>query len=352
MTNRALLVGIEDYKNRARLRAAVRDVRDLAALLEADHQGGERWQVEVLEGPADDPTERVTEPRFREALGRAITETGSDGHLLVYFAGHGETDGDDGRHAHLVLQGRRETYADGAVLNDDDRVALTTLMTTLNFAPAASVTLVLDCCYAGAAGEDAFGVAGLRRDQAVMASTSRRETALDGHRNSPFATHLLAGLEGAAANPLGEVSVTQLYEYVAACFGPLEQKPTLKVNMTTQPFVLRQAEGTASPDDLRALLRLFPNVDHHKQLSPEHEGPAHLPKRGRPLAHFPDQEPTVEQRDFDLLARLRDHQLIHTHPHPHKAHYFVAMDSEYVKLSPKGRWYWRQVRSGRIGAEG
>lgn len=351
MANRAVLVGIEDYKNRARLRTAVRDVQDLADLLGSDAEGTERWQVDLLEGPSHQPDQRVTTSRFQDTLRQAIAAAGSDGHLLVYFAGHGESDGEKDGDAHLVFQGRREQYADGDVVNDDDLFAVPMLMRRLNAAPVASVALILDCCYAGGAGDDSLGVADLRRDLAVMTSTSRSETALDGHRNSPFAAHLLSGLAGGAANPLGEVSVTQLYEYVAACFGPEEQKPQLKVNLSTQPFVLRQAEAAIAPADLRELLRLFPRIDHLKQLSPEHEGPADVPDRGRPLDHFPDRTPTAEQREFDLLARLRDLQLIHTHPHPSKAHFFVALDSEYVKLSPRGRWYWRQLRSGRIGAD-
>jgi hypothetical protein len=73
-------------------------------------------------------------------------------------------------------------------------------------------------------------------------------------------------------------------------------------------------------------------------MTPAHEG------EGRPLARSEDG--TLEQRQFDYFGRLRNAGLVTTDNR--RDHYWVAMESGYVYLTPLGRYFWRLAKRGAL----
>ena len=87
---------------------------------------------------------------------------------------------------------------------------------------------------------------------------------------------------------------------------------------------------------LRELPKHFVTADAQVQLSPAHEG------EGRPLP--PGTQGTPEQVQFDYLGQLRNARLVTTDNG--LAHYWVAMQSGYVRLTPLGRYFWGLAERG------
>src|SRR6266571_2619858 len=97
------------------------------------------------------------------------------------------------------------------------------------------VLIILDCCFAGAAG----GVPQLGKDIAAIrpgvsllsASRGDQAAAEASQGRGIFSTYLCGALEGGAADVLGKVTVVGVYAYLSESFGPWEQRPTFKANV-------------------------------------------------------------------------------------------------------------------------
>jgi WD40 repeat protein len=247
----ALVIGIDAYGSGIpALGSARKDAEAVAATLSGEHGYAVRL---LLDGEAT--REAVTAFLTREVPSRLSAETP----FLVYFAGHGVAEGEDGSkgpQGYLILQdavsGKPETWLSMDVF----RAALDALA-------CRHLLVVLDCCYAGAfrwatASRD-IGLVGqstLYRSvydrylegEAWQALTSAsaaqkaadtagglpnlREVNADGH--SPFAAALIQGLGGAAdystseLPPDGVITATELYQYVSACLLPSPDAPTVQ----------------------------------------------------------------------------------------------------------------------------
>jgi hypothetical protein len=126
-----------------------------------------------------------------------------------------------------------------------------------------------------------------------------------------------------------------LYSYISNAFDDWQQRPIFKANLT-QPLDLRVGPPWLDVELLRQLPNHFPSPDARVQLTPAHEG------EGRPLARTEDG--TTEQQEFDYMGRLRNANLVTTDAR--RDHYWVAMESGYVYLTPLGRYFWGLARRG------
>jgi len=120
-----------------------------------------------------------------------------------------------------------------------------------------------------------------------------------------------------------------LYAYASAAFDAWQQRPLLKAHVDHPP-VLRIGPPWLEASLLRELPEHFATATTEIQLTPAHEG------EGRPLA--PGETGTPEQQQFDYLGRLRNANLVTTQSG--RAHYWVAMESGAVWLTPLGRYFW------------
>ncbi len=101
----------------------------------------------------------------------------------------------------------------------------------------------------------------VRENAVVMASARHDQTSqgagAPGDLYSAFTRHLISGLDGAAANLLGEVNPHPLFEYAASMFGAAQQQPVFKGHYAEME-PLRRVEREVSLQDLKKLGQLFP----------------------------------------------------------------------------------------------
>ncbi|AGZ45936.1 YqgE/AlgH family protein [Actinoplanes friuliensis] len=142
--SQVVLIGVSEYRRLFTLPAARRNVTDLRDLLQhEDLWGVPPGNCHVLLDP-ESPAE------VSRAIRKAASATGSDGLLLVYFAGHGLVDADDDNLI-LGLPGcDPEVPYERGVPYDWIRRAVADTR-------ARRRVVILDCCYSGRAGSELGG---------------------------------------------------------------------------------------------------------------------------------------------------------------------------------------------------
>lgn len=328
---RGLLVGIDAY-GFSPLAGCVADAVALDDVLSRHADGGPNWQLESMLGVDGEPP--ITREVLRGGLSRLFKDA-READLLFFFAGHG---GQTPWGADLVCQDATENSLG---------VSMSDLVTLANESPARSVTLILDCCFSGNAGAlpglQAAAVAEsfrlertvLRENVTVMAASRSTETSAEVEGHGAFTRVLLDGLEGGATDHRGNITALSLYAYISNAFDDWQQRPILKTNLT-EPLALRIGPPWLEIELLRQLPQHFPAADTRVQLTPAHEG------EGRPLARTEDGTP--QQQQFDYMGRLRNANLVTTDGR--RDHYWVAMESGDVYLTPLGRYFWSLAKRG------
>lgn len=315
---RALLIGIDEYDNFSPLSGCVSDVGALIPLLARNEDGLPNFDCQALTSGSG----RVDRRNVLKKVGELLAP-GADVALL-YFAGHGRAVPSD------VV----------AVTQDGDGreagVALSEVLGKVQSSAIGEVIVVLDCCFAGAAG----GVPQLGADNAVIRSgvsvlsaaredQSAAETAAG---RGLFTEYLCGGLEGGAADILGRVTIAGLYAYLSESFGPWNQRPTY-CTFTDRLNELRRCAPAVPFEDLRRLPEIFDAPGRDLRLDPSYEPDAELRK--------PDREAI-----FAILQRFRAAKLVQPVGAEHL--YFAAMYSKSCRLTPLGKHYWKLAKQGRI----
>lgn len=331
---RALLVGIDHYPRVGSLQGCVADATSMQKALNRNADGTPNWHTDLVVGT--NSSAAITREHLRSRISDLFANARNTD-LLFFFSGHGAQ---TGWGAELVTQDATK-HSMGVSMND--------LLTLANASPARSVTLILDCCFSGDLGDAASLQADavaesfrlsktlLREDVTVMAASRASEPSMEELGHGVFTRILLDGLEGGATDHRGNVTALSLYGFVSAAFGAWKQRPLIKANIT-EPVVLRVGPPWLEADLLRNLAVHFPSADDRLQLTPAHEG------EGRPLP--PGDRGTAEQQVFDYLGRLRNANLVTTKDG--RAHYWVAMESGHVWLTPLGRYFWGLAKRGLL----
>lgn len=329
----ALVIGI-DYGGGADGLTTVTDARAMKRVLEHDAEvGGPVWHVDALTADYETTAKQV------KAAVRELVEDAKGQHLLFFFSGHGAVPDDE-----LVLLG-----------HDGGEIEIDWVMKRFNGCAAATVTVILDCCFAGAAGDQARvwssgrdagqRVAELRENLALLTASQRDQTSRTGDLLSPFTRLLVSGLSGGAADHQGAVSIVDLFSFVSGYFLPDEQRPQLKVNMTDVPFVMKRLPPRVPEEVLEKLTTWFVDPRDPKQLHPDHEGD----RPGWP----PDRDLTPDQKEFDEIGRVRNLGMIESvrrHEGQEEPHYWVAFNETEIQLTPIGQWYWAKVKKRQRAA--
>lgn len=313
---RALLIGIDDYKNLPALRGCVNDVQALLPLLEADEDGAPNFECQVHTAPAGYIGRR-------ELLVAVDTLVGPGAEVaLLYFAGHGVPERND---VVLVAQ-------EGAP--PDLGVSLSQVLGAVQESKVPEVIIVLDCCFSGNAGslpQLGTNVAALRSGLAILTASRGDQTSQELTRGL-FSTNLCAALAGGAADVLGRVDIASLYAYLSESFGAFDQRPTFKANVD-RLHALRNCAPAVPLPDLRRLPKIFSTADAHLPLDPSFE-PSH-------------QLATPSHVDiFRILQECRAARLVEPVDAPHL--FFAAIESKSCRLTPLGRHYWTMAHQKRL----
>lgn len=315
---RALLIGIDQYDNFNDLAGCVNDVDALEPLISRNEDDSLNFECQKRTSA----TGGVTRDALLGDLD-ALFGGGAD-IAVLYFAGHGS-----------------ESIADVALVTEDGTdatpgIAFSEILTRVAGSKVGEVIIILDCCFAGAAGgipQLGTSAATLREGVSVLAASrgdqTAAETALAG---GLFSTYLAGALEGGAADVLGKVTVAGLYSYLHESFGAWDQRPVFKANVDRLHDV-RLCKPAVPLPELREISNLFPTADHVFPLDPSYEPKAE--------PRDPDHEAI-----FKILQDYRAAKLLEPVDAEHM--YFAAMDNKACRLTPLGRHYWHVSVEGRL----
>lgn len=322
-TKRALLVGIDQYQSMPQLTGCVADAISMRDLLQRNEDGSPNYDCRALISAEGAP---VTRELLRAQWHRLFDDF--DGHVLFHFSGHGKPTGAGG-----VLVTQDGTPGDPGLPMDE-------LLTLANRSRAKTLLLIVDCCYAGNAGDPAIlqgngnaqNQALIREGVTILAASRVTESAREAAGHGVFTKLVLGALQGGAADVRGRVSVASIYAYAEQALGSWEQRPMYKSYANYLPPV-RLCKPCVPDSLLRELPSLFQNEGAQYPMSPSFE-------RTHPAAKPSDVS------IFDKFKVLRNANLLTTQEE--KDLYFIAMDAGWVKLTPLGQFYRQLAEKGLI----
>lgn len=315
---RALLVGVDRYANFSNLDGCVNDVCALEPLLDGNDDDTPNFACQKLTTESGD----VTRNGLIGGLD-ALLAGGADV-ALVYFAGHGIGTATD-----VTL-----ATEDGTSVTPG--VAFSELLTRITSSTVGEVIVILDCCFAGAAGGiPQLGVtaAALREGVSILAASRADELSAETDTGRGlFSTFLQGGLEGGAADVLGRVTIAGLYSYLDESFDPWQQRPVFKANVD-RLHELRRCKPAVPLDQLRRITEFFAEPDEVLALDPSYEPAA-------------DPSDPAHEAIFEILQEYRAAKLLEPVGAAHM--YFAAMQSAGCRLTPLGRHYHHMTRDRRF----
>jgi hypothetical protein len=327
MERRALIVGIDDYKNpEADLHGCVADATAIAAMLEKQEDGSPNYSCRLWTAPSRNPeADPITRGNLRAEWNRLFGDF--TGEILFYFSGHGTLTSDGG---YLVTQ----DYD-----TNDMGIAMNELLNLANSSKAREVLLILDCCHSGALGNPANlqaphmdSQAQLREGVTILSASRPAQPAMESNGHGVFTNLLLGALDGGAADIQGRVSAASIYAYVEQALGPWDQRPLYKSHANRLSPV-RFCKALVTDDLLRKIPELFGAPDSYftADESFEKTSPKATPGNVATYQIF------RKYRDAGLLETVDGDDL-----------YFAVTQSKPLRLTPLGRKYWLLANKGRI----
>ncbi len=313
---KALLVGIDHYPN-APLQGCVNDANAICEMLFRHHDGAPNFGCKKLLS-TEQEINRATLRKHLQELFAHKNEL-----VLFYFAGHGVVNKFGG---YLVTQDAEK---------NDEGVAMLDLLSLANQSEVGEVVIILDCCHSGEMGvikalqnEQAH----LREGVSVLTASQINEAAAEQDGSGLFTTLICEGLEGGAADIVGNVTVAGLYAFVDQALGAWEQRPLFKSHVR-RLLPLRKCPPVVGLEILRMLPCYFEFAEADHFLDPSYE----------PEAKEYDQE---HGKIFAHLQKLRATGLVVPFGAEHM--YYAAMQSKSCRLTSLGRYYWKLAKDGKI----
>jgi uncharacterized caspase-like protein len=313
---RALVVGIDNYSS-SPLAGCVNDASRIGALLRRHADDSPNFDVREL----TDPPESLTRAGLRAAIDELFADPADV--ALFFFAGHGTENDLDG----YLVTPDASRY--------DEGVPMTELLKRANDSPVREVVILLDSCHSGSLGQvpaASENLAQLREGISILTASRSSQSALEISDSGVFTTLVCSGLEGGAADVIGEITAGSLYAYVDQSLGSWDQRPLFKAHVS-KLIPLRRAAPAVPHEVLRRLPEWFPAADDEFPLAPSYE---------------PEAEPRDAEHEaiFSQLQKCRAAKVVEPVDEEHM--YFAAMNSGACRLTDLGKHYWRLARDSRI----
>lgn len=326
---KALVVGIDFYRNIVSLHGCVNDARSVAAVLarHGDEQALKNFEVTSLLSTGS--ATAVTRGQLKSAIERLFADDSEI--ALLYFAGHGYIDKSGG---YLCC-------ADSTA--GDDGLPLSLVMALASRSRALNKVVVLDSCHSGVAGTHALhdGWSELSEEITILCASTPEQYATEENGSGVFTNLFVDALQGAAANLVGEITPGAIYAHIDQSLGGwAEQRPMFKTNV--KRFVsLRRVHPPLLVSELRRITEFFSAPGCEFPLDPSFE-----PERcGNGDAHLPPPVPRNTSR-FAILQKFNRVNLVVPVDAPHMWH--AAMQSKSCRLTLLGEHYRRLVDAGRV----
>lgn len=326
---RALVVGIDKYFDPGlrNLTGCVSDARAIQPLLEYHENGDRNFDCRGL-GTSDAQPD-VLRDEFLAAID-ALLQDGADMSVL-YFAGHGSTAAES---FYLVT-------SDGTQLSPG--VSFSTVLDMISRSPVDEIVILLDCCFSGSAGKVpaiSKDLALLRSGVSILTASRGSQSAVESGGRGQFSTLLEGGLQGGAADVLGQISVAGLYSYISESFGAWDQRPTFKANIE-RPQTIRKCAASVETSILKELPNWFETPMSLHPLDPSYEKTVPLPDNADEMRRYEKNRTVFSQMQKCAAAKLivpvgADHM------------YFAAITSQACTLTPLGRHYWELAKKRQL----
>ena len=315
---KALIVGINYYKEIKDLNGCVNDAYNIKTVLERNADGTLNFDINLM--TAVDEETIITKGMLKDNIENLFD--GDSEIALFYYSGHGYVENTGG---YLVTS---ECH------RGDDGLDLNHLMTIANNSRAKNKIIILDSCYAGEVGNlqynDSLSV--ISEGTTILTACSKDQYAIESKGTGIFTNLLVDALYGAASNLIGDVTPGSVYAHIDQSLGAWEQRPIFKTNV--KEFVsLRKNIPSISVEDLRKIVELFDKPSDIFKLDPTFE---------------PDSESFIERKKkkFEILQKYNRVNLVV--PVEEKHMYYAAMNSKGCRLTPLGIHYWNLVNKNRI----
>ena len=325
---RAVLVGIDSYPGSDKLVGCAKDASDLCRVLERNENQTRNFHCDLLTNLYGD----IVDPqRIARAVDELFSEPASC--ALFYFAGHGHVDPVTGK-GYFITQSK--TQGETGRYRFDDLLARANSAFSKN--NIHSTVIIVDCCYAGAIGEEDLEdgsslISRIGPGVTILAAAGRRQAADSSTvTGGLFTQYMVDGLRGSAANLRGEVTPASLYAHIDQILGPKGQRPVYKANVR-RFMPLRTCTERVPLDTLIALPKLFKDAEKQIPLGPEYE-----PNRDNTPKWLEDIPPEPEKvKIFVMLQQLNRQGLVVPVGAEHM--YYAAIDSKSCKLTELGKHY-------------
>lgn len=327
MARKALLIGINKYPDGNELSGCIEDINQVKSCIERDGDGSVNFSVKMM-------PDVQTSQEVMDAIERLYS--GNDESALLYFSGHGyiNTTG-----AEIVLP---QNLIDGG--NYYTGIQMSTIMDIINKSKVKNKIVILDCCHSGNIGKYKLNATGSILEPGVSILTACREDeyALEAGGHGLFTELLCSALKGGAADFCGNITIGGVYAYIDRSFGPWEQRPIFKTNVT-EFAPIRKVEPKVPLSIIRELTSLFDNPDQEFELNPSFED------TNDPDIKHEYVKPYANSDNIKKFKKLQKLQSIgFVKPIGEEFMYFAAMHNKSCALTDLGKHYWKLVNDDRI----
>lgn len=237
---RALLIGINDYPKNP-LKGCENDASRMQSVLETHENGDPNFDCIVLLSSKKD----VTRSEVRKNIKKLFNH--EKGTTLLYFSGHGAT---TVAGTYLVTQDAKP---------EDVGVSLMEIVAIANNSKASEVIIILDCCYAGDAGNNIDlneRKVILREGVSILAAASADQYSYEKNGGGIFTNIIYDALKGSAADVRGKITLSGIYYTADVFLNAWNQRPVFKSHVSHM-ISLRNCTPKISLKILRKLPMYF-----------------------------------------------------------------------------------------------
>ncbi|GMO58002.1 MAG: caspase family protein [Termitinemataceae bacterium] len=325
---KALIVGIDYYKNVKCLQGCVNDAKSVSSVLNENADSSKNFDIRLMLASGED--KEITRKNLKDNIIELFKDDVDI--ALFYFSGHGHKENSIG---YLITSD---------VTRGDDGFSMDELLGIVNSSSAKNKIIVLDCCFAGIAGTSPLteNKSLLCEGVTFLTSCANNQYSQETNGNGIFTTLFVDALNGSAANLIGDITPGSVYAHIDQALGLWKQRPIFKTNVKT--FIsLRKVKPPIDIADLKQIIILFPDRESSFKLDPSFE-----PERSKnenddtniPLPNFENNE------KFKILQMYNRINLVVPVDAPHMWH--AAMQYKSCKLTPLGCHYWQLVKDNRL----
>ncbi len=317
---RALVVGINNYKNIAQLGGCVNDANGIAALISKNDDGSPNFETKLV---TSEGSKQITKKDLKQLLSDLLNKPADM--AFFYFSGHGTA---------TNLGGYLCTYETDQY---DEGFPMQELLTLINQSSIKEIVVLLDCCQSGSLGAVPAlrdGLNAVKEGVSILTASRENESSVEINGSGIFTSLVLDALAGSAADLLGTVTPAGVYSHVEQSFGAWDQRPLFK-SYVSRSTPLRKALPKIDISILRKIISLFSSPNFIHELNRTYE---HTEKEAK--------SENVEK--FKTLKKLQTVGLIKINREPDPDLYWACIENRSCQMTPLGKFYWHLVKANKI----